>query len=235
MEGGRNAVFAGFRQIGIDYVRPERMFGVTTNSLLKNLWWAKKGIFSFSWVPLNILSASGSILLLLTGCAMLVQIAARVLFPHLAPQGITTLLTAVLFFGSMNLFAIGLVGEYLAKNGAEKRGIFLLSVSSYDPQVDAARVVRANVLCRHKEEAGKFVCLFFHLLRRLGAVHHQMPKLMRQREAHAIRWLIDVQHDQRRQSWGREGDAVYGGTGHIGVDNDDARRLELGRQVLDWS
>ncbi len=35
--------FAGFKQTGIDYVRPERMFGVTTNSLLKNIGWAKKG------------------------------------------------------------------------------------------------------------------------------------------------------------------------------------------------
>ena len=35
--------YAGFRQVGVDYVRPERMFGRTTNSLLKNLGWAKKG------------------------------------------------------------------------------------------------------------------------------------------------------------------------------------------------
>jgi dolichol-phosphate mannosyltransferase len=107
--------FAGFRQIGIDYVRPERMFGVTTNSFFKNIWWAKKGIFSFSWVPLNILSASGFVLLLLTGLIVLGQIAAKVMFPKLAPQGITTLLTSVLFFGSLNLFAISLLGEYLAK------------------------------------------------------------------------------------------------------------------------
>ena len=38
--------FVGFRQTGVDYVRPERMFGVTTNNLLKNIGWAKKGIFS---------------------------------------------------------------------------------------------------------------------------------------------------------------------------------------------
>jgi dolichol-phosphate mannosyltransferase len=36
--------FAGFKQIGVDYTRPERMFGVSTNSLLKNIGWAKKGI-----------------------------------------------------------------------------------------------------------------------------------------------------------------------------------------------
>src|SRR5581483_6739444 len=40
--------YAGFKQIGVDYVRPERMFGQTNNSLAKNLGWAKKGILSFS-------------------------------------------------------------------------------------------------------------------------------------------------------------------------------------------
>ncbi|MEI7895190.1 MAG: glycosyltransferase family 2 protein, partial [Myxococcales bacterium] len=51
--------FAGFRQTGVDYVRPERMFGTTTNSLARNLGWAKKGILSFSNTPLNILSFAG--------------------------------------------------------------------------------------------------------------------------------------------------------------------------------
>ena len=55
--------FAGFKQTGVDYVRPERMFGVTTNSLLKNIGWAKKGILSFSNTPLNMLSAAGIVLL----------------------------------------------------------------------------------------------------------------------------------------------------------------------------
>jgi dolichol-phosphate mannosyltransferase len=107
--------YAGFKQTGVDYFRPERMFGVTTNSLFKNIGWAKKGILSFSYVPLTILTASGSILLALTGIAMLLQVVLRLLFPQLAPRGETTLIISVLFFGSLNLFAVSLVGEYLAK------------------------------------------------------------------------------------------------------------------------
>ncbi|HEY2857484.1 MAG TPA: NAD-dependent epimerase/dehydratase family protein [Terracidiphilus sp.] len=107
--------YAGFKQTGIDYVRPERKFGVSTNNLLKNIGWAKKGILSFSYVPLTILSVSGFILLLLTGLAMLLQIVARLMFPQLAPKGVTTLLISILFFGSLNLFAVSMVGEYLAK------------------------------------------------------------------------------------------------------------------------
>jgi dolichol-phosphate mannosyltransferase len=107
--------FAGFKQTGVDYVRPERMFGHTTNSLLKNIGWAKKGIFSFSYVPLNMLSAGGAILMAVSLLLMLLQVVARVLFPSLAPKGVTTLLLAILFFGALNLAALSILGEYLAK------------------------------------------------------------------------------------------------------------------------
>jgi dolichol-phosphate mannosyltransferase len=33
--------WVGFKQTGVPYVRPERMFGVTTNSLRKNVAWAR--------------------------------------------------------------------------------------------------------------------------------------------------------------------------------------------------
>ena len=54
--------FAGFKQTGVDYVRPERMFGRSTNNLLKNLDWAKKGILSFSNTPLNMMTFAGVLL-----------------------------------------------------------------------------------------------------------------------------------------------------------------------------
>ena len=107
--------YAGFKQTGIDYVRPKRVFGVTTNSFLKNIGWAKKGIYSFTYVPLDILSAAAVILLGVTGVLMGAQMLARLLFPQLAPRGVTTILLAVLFFGSLNLFAVSIVGEYVAK------------------------------------------------------------------------------------------------------------------------
>ena len=107
--------YAGFKQTGVDYVRPERMFGTTTNSFFKNIGWAKKGIFSFSYVPLNVLSSAGVLLFGVSLLVILGQLAAKILFPQLAPRGVTTLLIVVLFLGSLNLVAIGIVGEYLAK------------------------------------------------------------------------------------------------------------------------
>jgi nucleoside-diphosphate-sugar epimerase/glycosyltransferase involved in cell wall biosynthesis len=107
--------YAGFRQIGVDYVRPERMFGRTTNSLLKNLGWAKKGILSFSYVPLDIMSTSAIILCGISLLMILGQLLAKLLFPQLAPRGFATLIILIVFFGSLNVLAVSVAGEYIAK------------------------------------------------------------------------------------------------------------------------
>ena len=107
--------FAGFKQTGVDYVRPERMFGGTTNNLLKNIGWAKKGILSFSNTPLNMMSFAGVSLVMLTALIGSRQFTGRLLFPTLAPRGVTTTLLLIMFFGSPNLFGISVLGEYLAK------------------------------------------------------------------------------------------------------------------------
>jgi dolichol-phosphate mannosyltransferase len=107
--------YVGFNQVGVDYVRPARLFGRTTNSLIKNLDWAKKGILSYSYTPLTILSFSGTALFILSLVLAAVQVALRLLFPDIAPKGATTVIIAILFFGSINLFALAILGEYIAK------------------------------------------------------------------------------------------------------------------------
>jgi dolichol-phosphate mannosyltransferase len=114
--------YVGFRQTGVDYVRPERMFGRTTNTFSKNIDWAKKGIFSFSNVPLTMLTTAGMTLLGLSIVAAVVVAALRLLWPDIAPRGITTLLITILMFGSLNLFGLGLVGEYIGKIMLEVKG-----------------------------------------------------------------------------------------------------------------
>jgi polyisoprenyl-phosphate glycosyltransferase len=107
--------YVGFKQTGVDYIRPERMFGTSTNNLFKNIAWAKRGIFSFSNTPLTMLTAGGIIMLGLAGVLGVIAILIRVFAPELAPRGATTILLSILFFGALNLFGIGLVGEYVAK------------------------------------------------------------------------------------------------------------------------
>jgi dolichol-phosphate mannosyltransferase len=107
--------YAGFRQVGVDYVRPERMFGRTTNSLWKNLGWAKKGILSFSYVPLDILSSMAIILCAISFLMVVGQLLAKLFFPNLAPRGFASVIILIVFFGSLNVLAISVAGEYIAK------------------------------------------------------------------------------------------------------------------------
>ena len=107
--------FVGFAQTGVDYVRPERLFGSTTNSFFKNIGWAKKGIFSFSYVPLTILTAFSTVAFLVSLLLIVYQIFAKLLFPEIAPKGITTLLLVNLAFGSLILLSVSLLGEYIAR------------------------------------------------------------------------------------------------------------------------
>lgn len=107
--------YVGFKQTGIQYIRPKRMFGETTNSLLKNIDWAKKGIFSFSRTPLNMLTASGILLTASTLILAVFQIAIHLLIPGIAPKGITTVMLLIMFFGSFSVLGISILGEYIAK------------------------------------------------------------------------------------------------------------------------
>lgn len=106
--------WVGFKQTGIPYVRPERMFGTTTNSFLKNFQWATKGIFSFSYVPLQMMTLLSMIVFFVALIGMVVQIILRLTLPS-APWGITTLLVVVLFLGAIQLLGISILGEYMAK------------------------------------------------------------------------------------------------------------------------
>lgn len=107
--------YVGFKQVGVDYIRPERMFGVSTNNWIKNIGWAKKGIFSFSRIPLHMLTATGGIAVVGTVCLALVSIVVRFLSPESVPKGVTFVSLLVMFFGSFSILGIGLLGEYIGK------------------------------------------------------------------------------------------------------------------------
>ncbi len=106
--------WVGFKQIGVDYVRPERMFGVTTNNWRKNIGWARKAIFSFSYVPLELLTYVGAALTAISFLAIIIQIVAYFVYSNI-PHGITSIIVLILFFGGLNMMAVAVIGEYQAK------------------------------------------------------------------------------------------------------------------------
>lgn len=106
--------WVGFKQEGVPYVRPERMFGVSTNNWRKNIWWAKKAIFSFSFAPLEAMSYAGFFLTGLSLLGIFAQLVARFILPD-PPKGATTIIILVLFFGGINLLGLSFLGEYISK------------------------------------------------------------------------------------------------------------------------
>src|SRR2546425_1971511 len=106
--------WVGFRQVGVPYRRPERMFGRTTNSLLKNLAWARQAIFSFSYIPLELITFLALVTVVIALLAAVVQIVLRLIRPDLVPSGFTTIIILILFLGGIQLLCLGIIGSYLA-------------------------------------------------------------------------------------------------------------------------
>lgn len=106
--------WVGFAQTGVPYTRPERMFGKSTNNILKNFRWAVKGIFSFSDVPLQMMTLLSLLVFFVALVALVMQIILRILLPN-TPQGATTILVAILFIGAIQMLGISILGEYIGK------------------------------------------------------------------------------------------------------------------------
>ena len=106
--------WVGYRQTGVPYVRPERMFGRTTNSLLRNLGWARKAILSFSYAPLDLITWLALAAVGFSFLAIVLQIISRIFFPHLAPPGFTMTFVFFMFLGGIQLLCLGIIGSYLA-------------------------------------------------------------------------------------------------------------------------
>ena len=113
--------WVGFRQIGVEYDRPERAAGRTHYTWKRLIKLARDGIFSFSYAPLRLALYSGGASILLS-----LGLMAWVLYQRLTQAshvpGVTTTLLAVLFFGGWQLFILGIVGEYIGRIYDEVKG-----------------------------------------------------------------------------------------------------------------
>lgn len=106
--------WVGFKQIGVEYERQGRAEGESGYTLRKLLRIAFDGIFSFSRVPLKITTLIGG-LSLLTGMLYGIYTLAMYFSNGIPIQGFTTIILFIIFFGSMNLICMGILGAYIAR------------------------------------------------------------------------------------------------------------------------
>jgi len=105
--------WVGFRQIGVPIERSARQAGITKYSPLKLLKLASDGIFAFSIVPLRAAAILGALAI---GASFLFALyALYVKFWLHAPQGFTALLIVMTFLSGVNLFFLGIIGEYVGR------------------------------------------------------------------------------------------------------------------------
>jgi glycosyltransferase involved in cell wall biosynthesis len=114
--------WVGFRQVGVPYVRPERMFGVTTNSFRKNLGWARRAVVSFSYAPLDFITGLALVVVALSALGLIAEVVLKIIAPGAAPQGLATVITLVLFIGGIQLLCLAIIGSYIAHMYEEVKG-----------------------------------------------------------------------------------------------------------------
>jgi glycosyltransferase involved in cell wall biosynthesis len=114
--------WVGFKQVGVPYVRPERMFGVTTNNFRKNLGWARRAVVSFSYAPLDFITGLALAIVALSAVGLVAQVVLKILAPDAAPQGLTTVITLILFIGGIQLLCLAIIGSYIAHMYEEVKG-----------------------------------------------------------------------------------------------------------------
>ena len=106
--------WAGFHQESIEYVRPERYAGKTTNSFFKNICWAEKAIISFSYRPLDWISYFTFFVVI---CGLLAVVFYSISFLVLtdAPKGFTTIIVLMLLLTSAQLISLSIIAKYIAR------------------------------------------------------------------------------------------------------------------------
>lgn len=94
-------------------VKP-RMAGKSKFNFLSLMGLALNGITSFSIVPLRIVSVIGLIMAVVAFCVAIEAIVAKILF-HNVFHGVTTMISLVGFVGGVQIFCLGVIGEYVGQ------------------------------------------------------------------------------------------------------------------------
>lgn len=126
--------WVGFKQIAVEYDRPERFAGVTKYPFKKSFFLAIDAITSFSYAPLRLASYMG---ISISGFAFFYILIVLYLrfFTDISEPGYTSLMAAVLFLGGVQLSVLGLMGEYVGRifEQGQRRPLYLIDQIKGEP------------------------------------------------------------------------------------------------------
>ena len=123
--------WVGFRTKWLEYKNVERVAGSTKWSFWKLFLYSLDGIVAFSTAPLSIASVIGLLFLFVAFVMILVIIFKTLMFGE-PVAGYPSTMCVMFFIGGLQLFSIGILGQYMSKTYLEtkKRPIYIVRESS---------------------------------------------------------------------------------------------------------
>ena len=117
----------GFRQVGVPFQREERFAGETKYPLGKMVKFATDGIVSFSAAPLRFALKIGFVVSGLSFLLGAVFLVSKILGLYSVP-GLASVAVFVAFLGGIQLFLLGIMGEYIARihDEVKRRPLYLV-------------------------------------------------------------------------------------------------------------
>ncbi|MGI6665681.1 MAG: glycosyltransferase family 2 protein [Christensenellaceae bacterium] len=112
--------WVGFRTKWLEYENVARVAGETKWSFWKLLMYSFNGIFGFSTMPLQIASVFGLFFCALAIIMIFIVVGKTILFGD-PVSGWPSLMSVILLIGGIQLFSIGILGQYLAKTFIETK------------------------------------------------------------------------------------------------------------------
>jgi glycosyltransferase involved in cell wall biosynthesis len=113
--------WVGFRQTAVDAERDRRYAGRSKYSLSKLVGLGLNGVFAFSILPLRLAALLGAAAIVLSSGFGAYALYARLVLRR-SPQGFTALLLAIVFLSGVNLFFLGVIGEYIGRVYEQVKG-----------------------------------------------------------------------------------------------------------------
>lgn len=132
--------WVGFRRVAIPYVRQARQHGESAWTLTKKVRYLLDSVYSFSDLPIRALKwvggGSAALAVVVSGVVLVAR-----LLGYIEVPGYTPVVLSVMFFGGLNAFGLGLVGEYVWRTfeNSKRRPHAISSISrEFSPRVARA-------------------------------------------------------------------------------------------------
>lgn len=121
--------WVGFPQTAILFDRDPRFAGSVKYTFRKSLGLAINGLVSFSTVPLRLSTYLGLFSAAIALLMAFLVIYWRIFFPHSPLTGYAIIASSIFFLGAVQLFSIGILGEYIGRiyDEVKNRPLYTLS------------------------------------------------------------------------------------------------------------